>query len=1064
MFDKWKQTTIWKLLEKRGSAPAVSATRVLLETCLPTIETVLGKSGTAPADFTLHDEDHSFRVAERMIQIIPKKVLPKLSAYELGLLLLSAYLHDIGMSPGREKVQLFYSYLLIGSDGLSEADKHEFQQWLDDEGHELTPPLIHTTPSNDDLRLAGELITYFARHKHNDWSKDWILENLERNDWRGYEHWRDDLIDVCQSHHWGHDRLIDRSFDPKLLPSGDVVHLRYLACVLRVADIMENDPERTPDVILRHRKIAPGSQIYWWKDHEFVLQIETDRSVTLRAQPRSAVVQRAILETASAIEKELRLCVQLNAEKPFSQFPKHDPLPHSWDLSDALFADVKPYKSTFEYIEGAFRPDTQRLLEMLAGRELYGDHMASVRELLQNAYDAVREHIAYERLSLPDVKNPADPKWLIELGNKHEVSLTLKTDPEDPDIQWLICRDNGIGMTKLIIENHVLVSGNSRRRDVLALERRARAKGFSSERTGKFGIGVLSYFMIAEEVQITTRRSQIAGDADGEAWTFASTGVGDFGELRRAEPGPGGTEISLRLRKGLDLSLPISPETPSLVQYVNQLLAWSPCTTVVIDEQRPDRSIRFQSGWTRPLLPELAESVTRYSEEKDRFKAALDSMRDVVEEGNLPANLGRYRISLCYFELEGGISFAYFRAKMDGDTLKIVPMEKRDCLLAKSDTSFSYKGIKVSADSRPDLPPGCRVQIDWTNEASGAISVDRARFIPSREALKSFDSIREVANTMVRSLLTAHEQSNYSFFNQDIAKTWIKREPDFAWLTGSPDVTLSGVWQKIGFPAVALLDSFMFGLFAGLDLKTVATLFERYEERGVDHLVLGQGNLTWNGNILTILRAIKRELYSGDLWNLERFPPQRLCVSPSDFGMNLMPLWVDRPSVSHKFACEFPPGWDNVIGVKLEGSEFHEKTLLNTNHPLNKDSSQLPGLTFDPSKFDLMDPDPTNANSLLVWNVLRGQKEAMEQWNRMATEDPETTQRLFDTMWRDEPNPAVELLMLKEAEPPEGLGLSVLSASQATLLTGSALASKLPEVGPDWTIQIPCLDLKSLLP
>jgi hypothetical protein len=55
-----------------------------------------------------------------------------------------------------------------------------------------------------------------------------------------------------------------RSIPDSSAPSA-IVHLRYLAVVLRVADIL--DPERTPDVILRHRGVAPRSLDYWWKDH-----------------------------------------------------------------------------------------------------------------------------------------------------------------------------------------------------------------------------------------------------------------------------------------------------------------------------------------------------------------------------------------------------------------------------------------------------------------------------------------------------------------------------------------------------------------------------------------------------------------------------------------------------------------------------------------------------------------------------------------------------------------------------------------------------------------------------
>lgn len=68
------------------------------------------------------------------------------------------------------------------------------------------------------------------------------------------------------------------------------------------------------------------------------------------------------------------------------------------------------------------------------------------------------------------------------------------------------------------------------------------------DRTGHFGIGVLSYFMLADKVVVRTRRSQYAGDDEATGWVFETEGVGSFGELRRDSKMQVGTQIRLRLR------------------------------------------------------------------------------------------------------------------------------------------------------------------------------------------------------------------------------------------------------------------------------------------------------------------------------------------------------------------------------------------------------------------------------------------------------------------------------------------------------------------------------------
>lgn len=112
-------------------------------------------------------------------------------------------------------------------------------------------------------------------------------------------------------------------------------------------------------------------------------------------------------------------------------------------------------------MDGAFRPDTNKLLELLCGVELYGNHLAAARELLQNAFDAVREQMAYERLAKP---NPNDSELVNVLSKIHQVELRLETST---DGVWLICTDSGVGMTKAIIRDHLLVSGTARRHDLL---------------------------------------------------------------------------------------------------------------------------------------------------------------------------------------------------------------------------------------------------------------------------------------------------------------------------------------------------------------------------------------------------------------------------------------------------------------------------------------------------------------------------------------------------------------------------------------------------------------------
>jgi hypothetical protein len=126
----------------------------------------------------------------------------------------------------------------------------------------------------------------------------------------------------------------------------------------------------------------------------------------MQAHPSCAANHYAIKVMMDDVDEELRLCHRLNVEKPFQSF-RLSTLPHRWDLADSVDRVWRPHEEDgqqkYEFIDGTFRPDTRKLLELLAGTQLYVSELAAVRELLQNAFDAVLERIARQHL------DPQDP-------------------------------------------------------------------------------------------------------------------------------------------------------------------------------------------------------------------------------------------------------------------------------------------------------------------------------------------------------------------------------------------------------------------------------------------------------------------------------------------------------------------------------------------------------------------------------------------------------------------------------------------------------------------------------
>jgi len=782
--SKWTETKIFKEIESREGEYARKI-KTLLERpeVMGEIELILDKGGTTPKDFTLHDADHSFRVAERMWDLIPNITQKNLSDYELGLLLLTAYLHDIGMSPDFETVQKHKDYLTADSkDSLNGDEINEFQKWIDNDD-KISPIDIRKNVIKDE-KIYNYILSYYIRSKHNQWSGDWIKKNLSNIPLPEYRDWVDDLIKVCKSHHYEIDQLSKENFDPKPIGSSEKVHLRYLALCLRVADVMENDPERTPEVILKHRMVSASSLKYWLKDKSFILRKEGNRFIVY-ARPEKAYLHKAIEETSQWIENELKLCDRLMKIKPlkFSSFAELDK--YYWDIEPIISRDIFPKEDTYEYIQGAFKPNTSKILELLGGNQLYGNSIWAYRELIQNAFDAVKEKIAYHIIN-----EDKDPKEFIsKIGDLYSINLILD---KRNDGFWLVCKDQGVGMTKSIIEKFFLESGSSNRHQISELERKCNERSFNLGRTGQFGIGVLSYFMIAEKIVVKTKRELNTGyhDSESVSWKFEINGTHDFGELSKYNEPINGTEIELKLKE--DIEKEILEWDKKFSSFLKQIVIKSPCTLTYSSKLNNEQEyIRF--GWTNTLqdlksnvfnklendiLPkESIEDKIISTTEKEKLtrnnllaKEVALEVRDTIDflfdEGEIE-NIGTYRIFIPYFKLAKGKSFFYLKEELTQCSHKIFKIDKGYFWRPQFDQiKFSLKGIRIRATGnilKRDSPyikpiiPNAYIEIDIETITQRSLTVTRQSLILSDD----FTECKKFIDSRVSNLI----QKNKAFFN-----------------------------------------------------------------------------------------------------------------------------------------------------------------------------------------------------------------------------------------------------------------------------------------------------------
>ena len=177
-----------------------------------------------------------------------------------------------------------------------------------------------------------------------------------------------------------------------------------------------------------------------------------------------------------------------------------------------------------------FQAEVVQLLDLMIN-SLYSNKEIFLRELISNASDAI-DRLRLELLAKGE--NPEDEGPL-----KIRVSF-------DKDAGTITVADNGIGMSRAEVIEHIGTIAKSGTREFFqALTGDTRK---DATLIGQFGVGFYSAFIVADRVELTTRRAGLPemGTAD-EAVRWSSDGRGQY-TLEAAERSTRGTTIVLHLR------------------------------------------------------------------------------------------------------------------------------------------------------------------------------------------------------------------------------------------------------------------------------------------------------------------------------------------------------------------------------------------------------------------------------------------------------------------------------------------------------------------------------------
>ncbi len=427
-------------------------------------ETINGISSSYD-NYTMHDMNHGLRVASYMEELAFglngdfEGNMNQYNAFEIALLLLSAILHDIGMFIRPE------DRIEIKNNNIKHTDSVTYDGVLNvlKDENEAIKEIVRITHA---ARIE-DFMNYEING--NSISKILILNN-------NYAY-SDDIISICKAH--GEDySYLKTQLRTNVTKGSYTYNPQYLAVLLRIADYLDLDRQRTPILWYSMMGLKGFSRDEWEK--HFIIQnekklkkyIHGKMQIYFDGKSSNAKIHRKYLKYIDDINVELENAD--NLLNTISSEPKYT-------FNVATKVDDCVETEGFKYSDLRLALDYSSITNLLMGKNIYGDYKLGLRELVQNSIDACKLMKEIRK----DDPNIPDPKIIISYSKNNN---------------FVKVKDTGIGMSLDIIKKHFLNVGKSYYKSTDYLH-----KNYAYKPIGQYGIGFLACFLLSDNVTVKTK-------------------------------------------------------------------------------------------------------------------------------------------------------------------------------------------------------------------------------------------------------------------------------------------------------------------------------------------------------------------------------------------------------------------------------------------------------------------------------------------------------------------------------------------------------------------------------
>ena len=693
--------------------------RLLLTQALATV-------GQAFPHYSLHDASHSETILERIAAILGEVGLNRLSATDLWLLLEAAYLHDSGMivldAVKRNDLSSaeFDAHLRTTVEG---PDRDLAVRAVRLQDRQLPKDLISILEGHLDLLLV---YAEFVRKRHPQRAQEIAVDPYE---FTRVDSPRSTLVpnrlwhmigQICRAHGENREFIFRVLAFEESGVAGELCHPRFVACMLRLGDLLDLDSGRfCPTLNATISRLPTLSEAHRAKHAGIRRLLVCPTRIDVSAVYNDLDAYLEAEQWLTWLREELSAqLIRWDEIGP----PNAVALPSVGNIEARLEGQIT--------LDAAARPrfevDREKMIELVQGANIYDGPEDAVREIIQNAIDATLLRFSYDTQS-SGAPRPTNLDDLRAQLRKYPVDVSLVKAAEQPadreKVEWILTvRDRGIGL-RIDDARFMLRLGSSKRNPY----RRALKSWLPdwARPSGTFGIGFHSLFLYCHEVRVLSRHPD---DSEGLELIFR-------GNAEAIEP-----TVVIRRRRCAAGELAFAPPTGTQVEarfQVDRLARDRTESMRMMDRRQGPKGYRALDEYDFVLHEELPQSA-----------AAISDLVHDMADG-----------SLCPLQLE--LPIAANDAKRGGDGAPLfqhfdaeegIEIQISECGLDCSYMRPRYRGTRIGGWSLHDTTPfqgECGLH---TSEADEFLEVSRNDF--THDGLnKARERLHRVLRTLAPSWL-----------------------------------------------------------------------------------------------------------------------------------------------------------------------------------------------------------------------------------------------------------------------------------------------------------------------